>query len=168
MWLHWMCTSLWGQITGIPRSWRNQLMWLLSHLTSYFKSHGCMKSLVFGKREKSLPHSRKVERKTQRTAGWCNSRLCLGRSWNRSSWKVRRTWDKEVIWDSQHSFKKGRSCLIKLVPFYNEVKWWHQWTKERQLKSSSWTCGRLLTWSHTTFLSLNGRTMDLKSGLFSG
>jgi len=28
---------------------------------------------------------------------------------------------KEVIGDSQHGFTNGKSCLIYLVPFYNEI-----------------------------------------------
>lgn len=31
----------------------------------------------------------------------------------------------KVIWDSQHGFRKGMSCLINLIAFYNEVTgWW--------------------------------------------
>lgn len=48
--------------SGSVGSW---LMWLLSHPPSYWKSHGCqMKPPWTGKRETSLPFSRKGERKT--------------------------------------------------------------------------------------------------------
>lgn len=31
------------------------------------------------------------------------------------------TWDIEVIWDSQHSFTEGTSCLTDLAAFYDGV-----------------------------------------------
>jgi len=33
----------------------------------------------------------------------------------------RHTKDKEIIKTSQHSFSKGRSCLINMINFYTEV-----------------------------------------------
>ena len=45
--------------------------------------------------------------------------------------------------------------------------WWSD-NISGQRMSSTWTSARLLTWSCTTFLSLNWREMGLKAGLFDG
>lgn len=47
------------------------------------------------------------------------STQCLGRSWNRSSWK-KCGWQGDDR-DSQHGFTRGKSCLVNLVVLYNGV-----------------------------------------------
>ena len=79
IWWDWMCSSLWGQTTRIPGSWRNQVRQLPSLAHSYSQRCGCqVKSPVTRKRETSLPFLRKVEGKTWGTTGQGASPLCIG------------------------------------------------------------------------------------------
>lgn len=46
---------------------------------------------------------------------------CLGRWWNTSLSSAKAYGGQGGIWDSQHSFTKGKSCLTSPVTFYNGV-----------------------------------------------
>ncbi|GAB0179362.1 mitochondrial enolase superfamily member 1 [Grus japonensis] len=73
---------------------------------------------------------------------------------------------KEVTGDNQHGFTKGKLCLTNLMASMMGLQRW--WTREEQLTSSTWTCAKHLTLSHTRSLSLNWRDMDLMDGPLSG
>jgi len=91
-------------------TWRNWLMWLPSHSQSYLKSHGCQaQSLVIGKRETSLPDSRKKLQGNHRLSvtfvpGNITEQILLEDM-------LRHTWNNEVILDNHHGFTNSRSCL---------------------------------------------------------
>ena len=73
--------------------------------------------------------------------------------------------DKKVIWENQHGFTKGKSCLPNLSSMMVSL---HQWTREEPLTPSIWTSVRPLIWYPTTAFSPNWTDMDLMSGLFDG
>lgn len=54
---------------------------------------------------------------TQRPTDLSASPLCQGRSLSQFSWKLclKLMEEREVIWENQHGFTKGRSCLTNLV-----------------------------------------------------
>ncbi|GAB0204760.1 mitochondrial enolase superfamily member 1 [Grus japonensis] len=74
--------------------------------------------------------------------------------------------NKEVLDDSQHGFPRGKSCLTNWVAFWMGLQC--QWIREGQLTSSTWTCARHLTLSHTTSLCLNWKDMDSMDGPLGG
>ena len=81
--------SLWDLMSCIPESWANWLVSLPSCSPWYLNSHGSqVKSLVTGRRETFHPFLKRVERRTLGTTDLSASPLCLGRSWNRFSWKL--------------------------------------------------------------------------------
>lgn len=104
----------------IPGSWGNWLTWLLSYSLSYLKSHGgSAKSLVTGKREPSLPFLKKEDPGDYRPVS-LTSVLEKIMEHVLMEAMLRHVQD-EVIWDSQHSFTKEKSCLTNLVTFYDRV-----------------------------------------------
>ena len=77
------------------------------------------------------------------------------------AWEDHVTWGNSEWFASIASPKEGHAWPIW---WFSMMDWCHQWTKRRQLMSSTWT----LTWSPTTCLSVNWREMDLKRELFGG
>lgn len=55
---------------------------------------------------------------------------------------------EEVVWGSQHSFTRGRSCLTNLLAFYNKQS---HGTGGLQLISSNWTSARHLALPPSAF-----------------
>ncbi|KAJ7413921.1 hypothetical protein WISP_87622 [Willisornis vidua] len=74
--------------------------------------------------------------------------------------------NKEVVGNGKHSFTNGKSCLTKLVTFYDRDT--ALVDAAEQLTLSTWTYAKRLTLSHTTSLSPNWRDMDLMDGPLSG
>jgi len=72
----------------------------------------------------------------------------------------------DVIGGNQRVFNKGKSFLTNLVAFYDGVQ--HQWIKEEQLMSSTWTCAKHLTLSCMTSWLPNWRKMDLMDRPLTG
>ncbi|KAJ7402562.1 rna-directed dna polymerase from mobile element jockey-like [Pitangus sulphuratus] len=62
----------------------------------------------------------------------------------------RRMENREVIWDSQHGFTKGQSCLAN--PVASATEWLHQWTKEELQMLSVWTFCTLSKFADNTKL----------------
>lgn len=73
------------------------------------------------KKREMYPFLKREERTTLENTNLSASPLCLGRSWILLAIVLRHLEDREVIWDYQHSFTKGKSCLTKLLTFHDGV-----------------------------------------------
>jgi len=92
---------------------------------------------VLSDRKKAILHQflRRIER--PRELPTCHSHLCAGEDHGVDPpGSYAKAHGGEGIWDKQHGFTKGRSCLTNLVSFYDDMC---QWTREEPLTSSIWT-----------------------------
>ena len=73
--------------------------------------------------------------------------------------------DREVIWENQHGFTKGKSFLTSLVAFYEGVA--ASMDKVRATDVIYLNFMSPLTQCPTTSFSPNWKDMDLMGGLFN-
>lgn len=151
--------GLWLDASEDQGSW---WMNLLRYYPSYLRTHGSLvKFLLTGKGEIKPHSSRRNRRKTWRP-------VSLTPVFSRTMEQILlETWEtkREFVTANTASARANRAWQI----------WWlsimglqHQWIREEQLMSPSWTCEKRFMLSCMTSLSLKWRDMDLSDGPHDG
>lgn len=103
--------SLW-----IPGSWGNWLMSIPSHFPRYLKNHDSDR-----KKENILAFFKKSRKEDPVSLTSVHRKIMEQMIWEAV---LRHVEDRKVIWDSQHSFMEGKTCLANSVAFYDDVSTW--------------------------------------------
>lgn len=93
-------------------------------------------SSVTRKKETSLLHLKRVEKKTQRTTDWWASPLCLGRLWSRSWQKQYWGTCKTRRWSETSSTSSPRANHYWIIQWPSMMEWQPQFAREDWQMSS--------------------------------
>jgi len=118
------------------------------------------------KRGSMTPIFKKVKKGRSRELQASHSHLCAredhGADPPEGTWKIKRRW---LVLTNVASPRASHAWQT-WWPFMMELQ--HQWIKEEQLTSSTWTCVKCLMLSCMTSWSPNWRKVDLMDGPFAG